>query len=783
MDAADYDIPERYFVSSDRGMKYEPFRLAVVLQNLIESERLGIDEYLPAMNTEPFFLVAATGLGKTVVAPPHVWLRQCAKLRKLHPGVLPRVWVVEPRVMIADEQGAYMHETFRKVHQSLGLQGAPGSLFGSISSAKRVRQSAPVLFVTTGIFTLKARAGDFDPHIDRVIIDEAHETIAQNPDVELAIAICRQAGVTIDYMSATVDTESIPDLLGIKPVNIILADKQRHPIFISNVGRTMKDAIVDVARELLIDRNVNSSLLPPLSSPIRSEIIRDLFEGEERSHGLLVAINSVSGATSDAKIVQKKLMEAGLQMGGEPLDVLELSSKQTKNLLEATRFEERLAAIERKHRPYVVVATSVIEMGVTIGSLDYVMTMDSGFENVVVGDRTVPTVVPLAFNSLKQRLGRVGRRRAGIGLITTEVGAPYTKFDSDTLNGDGLEYEPVKTPLATGPLLQLAYYTFEKGWFTAAQVGEGLAAMGLPSRRQLLTIDRLTDLVEERRFLQQLGVAGEDGALTASGRSTGAWIGDGYLPYAVRLQQALAEDTPDSLEILFWTVALACSETTLSNLMRKRVLLDSMFNAPGPYSFCASDIRASNELVGLFQLICHLGATYGSNLDEQQSPLVSLHLAARTNFDGQCEALGMDTLRVDALLSRVQSTISRVPKVNRSSNIDMWPIFGTRQPFGLGDIAWPVLDSIDVDRLARLVHHLPGRPLLQLDREDRKRGDDFVQYWSLGGRRIARAGDATPQLTQNEAGSRRFSGRLQLLREASFDGFWLEVVHHAVIET
>ncbi|MGL4758304.1 MAG: hypothetical protein ACRCXZ_03135, partial [Patescibacteria group bacterium] len=34
----------------------------------------GIKQYLPMMGKETFFLLAATGLGKTVVTPVHNWL-------------------------------------------------------------------------------------------------------------------------------------------------------------------------------------------------------------------------------------------------------------------------------------------------------------------------------------------------------------------------------------------------------------------------------------------------------------------------------------------------------------------------------------------------------------------------------------------------------------------------------------------------------------------------------------------------------------------------------------
>lgn len=781
MRAETYGLDPAYVVRSDKRREYRPFNAALILQQLIEDEALTIDEYLPAMDGDPFFLVAATGLGKTVAVPPHVWLRQCQQLKAAHAAALPRVWVVEPRVMITDEQGPYMHATFSQTHREVGLRGRPASFFGSVSSSKTERPDAPIVFLTTGVFSLKARGGDFRPGLDRIIIDEAHETVAQNPDVELGIAICREAGVVIDYMSATVDTASIPTLLGIDVGNVIRADKKRHPIYIANVGRTMADSIADIVRELLVEQRRDSLLLPGADDPLRQRIIADVYGGEPRAHGLLVAINSVSGGRSDAKTVQRKLREANLEMDGQPLDVIELSAKQTRNLREMARFNERRQEIEETARPYVVVATSVIEMGVTIPTLDFVVTMDSGFANVVVGDRTLPEVVPLPLNSLKQRLGRVGRRRAGVGLITKEVGAPYTAFPPDQLNSDDLDYEPVKTPLASASLLQLAYFTYERGWATPEEVGEGLARLQLPSRRHVISVRRLTELVEERRYLQRLGIVTADGQLSAVGDSVRAWIGDGHLPYAVRLQRALRSPPPvNRIEVLFWAVALAASDVTLSSLLQRRVSLDQMRDAPSPSGLGAGELSNTNELVGLFQLACALGATYGPYLREESSPLYSLHVAAQSALRQHAEGLGMDASRVEAFLSEIEKKIIRVARANRAYPDAVKAVFGTEQPKHLGDLEWPTCDARTASRLGGMVGELPGRPQLTLEREERKGGSEIVFFWRLAGRRVAPAGGGTPQLSSEQAERTRFTGRLQLRREP-YDALWLDVAHFAQV--
>ena len=770
-----YDLPPDYVVELKRGPAVRPHDVGRALSLLINEDSLTVDEYLPRMGAAPFFLVAATGLGKTVAVPPHVWLRQCESLRGKRPGVMPRTWVVEPRVLIADEQAPYMSTAFSRQLRRAGVKGQPPALFGAISSKRPYKPEAPIRFVTTGIFTGRALAGEFEPGLDRIIIDEAHETIAQNPDVELAIAICRQAGVTVDYMSATVDISSIPCTLGIDEANVIKADKQRHPIYINNLGQTMDEAIVDVVRDLLIRQDRNSPLLPPSGHPLRDEVLRDIYDGPPRGHGLLVAINSKSGPTSDAVRVRKLLEAADLKANGRALDILLLTAEVNKIEKLKAAFDDRREQIDAACRPYVVIATSVIEMGVTIATLDFVVTMDSGYTNVLAGDRTVPATVPLPFNSLKQRLGRVGRRRAGVGLITKDVGARYTEYPPERLNGGDLEYEPVRTPLAKGPLQQLAYFTYQKGWRTDAELKRGLEGLVLPSRRELAEPARQAVLAQEREYLKRLGVVDRKGIMSALGTSVRAWVGDGHLPYAIRLQQALQRKKVDRIEVLFWTVALAVSDTTLSSLMQRSVRLDGMVGAPAAGLLAAESLHRSNELAALFQIVAELAARFGPYLNEDSSPLRALHAAAHHSLERQCEVLGMNPAAVTRLLNDVGSKANRIAKVNPDQRAAIRSAFGSERPKHVGEVEWPGVGTTDLARLDRWVAALPGRPALALEEESRNARSAY--FWRLGARRIAEAGAAVPA----HSGTRTFTGRLQMNHEAK-NGFWIELAHVLAVD-
>jgi len=90
-------------VHSTLGMGTTSLDLMTVvdfLRYVVRRDRLAIAEYLDEMGQEPFFLVAATGLGKTVVVPIHVLIRLMQRIGE-QPEPAPRVWVVEPGVPIA----------------------------------------------------------------------------------------------------------------------------------------------------------------------------------------------------------------------------------------------------------------------------------------------------------------------------------------------------------------------------------------------------------------------------------------------------------------------------------------------------------------------------------------------------------------------------------------------------------------------------------------------------------------------------------------------------------
>lgn len=754
-----YSFSEQLEVRIGSG-KLRPAALARALERVMEEANLGIAEHLERMRNEPFFLVAATGLGKTVVVPVHVWLRQCERL-DLVTGT-PTTWIVEPRVLIAEEQARYMDASIGKLlRQKHGPR--PPAIFGSITSKGTFNPKAPIKFVTTGVFTAKALSGDFSSATDRIVIDEAHETIAQNPDVELGIAVARSAGVHIDYMSATVQTSSIPKLLHIDPENVILATKKRFPIFAVNAGQPLSGCLVDVVNELLVRRDPSSKYLPPLGYPERDRILQDLFGEPDRSHALLVALNTITGPRSDLAVAKALLTQAALTLDGQPIDVLELSSKQTGSEHEMARFDRQRSAIEAQQRPYIVLATSVIEMGVTIPALDFVVTMDSGFQSVTVGDRTVPEIAPLPLNSLKQRLGRVGRKRSGVGIITREVGAVYTDYDAETLNSEAIEYEPVRTPLGTARLDSLALYTIKQDWRTPAETATGLASLGLASGDRLLTEQRLQDLVVERRALEALGAVGSNG-LSELGTAAEAWIGTGWLPYAFTLERAWQSNS-DMSEVAFWLVSLATSNVDLGSLLANESTVDEL-NRLSPLTHTELGfIDNLHTPLGRYDLLRGFYNRYARHL-VRDTGFQSLAALSRSLLNRDCSDLDLSEQRVFAALLSISNVRDRFTKLHRSSErISELPEL------------LPPLAAETRRKLLEEARGLPGQVALNVGPMPKSHPD--ARAWiSTDGRALATAGAAVPALSEVELARARFTARLVMRRTPDVNGMWLEATDH-----
>ncbi len=80
-----YNVPE-YPHFNLGGQLVHMLKIVDFLRYVINRDKLSINEYLEYMGQDPFFLVAATGLGKTVAVPVHALIRVMENIGQ-SPGV------------------------------------------------------------------------------------------------------------------------------------------------------------------------------------------------------------------------------------------------------------------------------------------------------------------------------------------------------------------------------------------------------------------------------------------------------------------------------------------------------------------------------------------------------------------------------------------------------------------------------------------------------------------------------------------------------------------------
>lgn len=664
-----YDMPKHPRFKLGRETVHT-MKIVEFLRYIVEQGQLSISDYLEAMRQDSFFLVAATGLGKTVAVPVHVLVRLMQEIGDRR-NPQPRVWVVEPRIPIATDQTRFMNELWREFLQYKRERPMP-PLFGCITSNSPGDDGAPIMFITTGIFEIKATNGELSPLSDRVIIDEAHVTVEQNPGVELGIALARTAGVTVDFMSATVDVVTLQQDLQIS--TIIRADKQRFTVWKHNLGQPLDDALPELVQATLISPDPQSQYFPQPGEFREAQQVCAAVLERGRSHGLLAVVNSFAGEQSDIQRLADML-----RRNFPGLPVLQLASEVVRDPQREREFKYVLQQIESTGQNYVILATSVVEMGITFPTLDFVVTMDSGYDQETVEETLIPVVAPLGVNSLLQRLGRVGRKRPGIGYISYEVGADYAEMEDEELNSGKLRYEPISFPMASAPLMPLAYYACKHDWVDLTQ---WVASLELPSRLHQ-NADRMAYLQEQIDLLEVLGIA-VNNRLTPFGERMSKWIGRTDLAYAVQLQFRF-EAGCELPELLFWIVVTALSMTPLVTLRAQHDYFVDYYNAY-QHMLHRIDIWSNHthEDVAAFGAIVQ--AAYVSPVlvfgDNAQMDTVDT-----CEFEYWCYLSGLNARR----LQKVGSTIAGIWKLFGSVNKDTERFhllfYGDRLP-SLASLPW-----------------------------------------------------------------------------------------------
>lgn len=603
------------------------------LADRIKDWNLPIGEIIDQIGESPVFIIAKTGVGKTVTVPTKILLALCDELAST--GVAPtrngpQVFVVEPRIPICTMTMAEMNEGYqsylayrltdnfevrdyvakrggefisrdpksmanvvRLVHELVDAGKTPYdprhfNLYGCITSVTgKINADAPIVFITTGIMeSLTFEGSKLDPRLNRIVIDEAHVTIEANPAIELGISLARKQGIKIDYMSATVEPGSIATDLGVK---VVYAGTQRFPIHLTNLGATVEDRILDLVKDFLLDPDPEKFPQPShFDDPeIRARIQRVRLhllspngfvdEGRhypglrERPQGMLVIVNSHQSENSDTFRIADLVARAPFNKPDRRVHTLRLASSVVRDPAQKLAFDRLVKNIEDQNGRYVIVATNVVEMGLTFSSLDYVITMDSEFDTDFVDGSQMIKKVALGVNALYQRIGRVGRVRPGMAFIAQDYGATYTTLDDQALAA-GLREAPIRYPLAKGSFLKLALYSFRER-LPEANLRERIGDLALPSRIQE-DADLWKRFLAERARLKRIGIASGDD-LTSVGKAALGFVGLEDMDFARLLATVIQNHGQKSDIAAVFAVIAASSEIGFNDLMERNYLLSS----------------------------------------------------------------------------------------------------------------------------------------------------------------------------------------------------------------
>ncbi|MGL4758555.1 MAG: helicase-related protein, partial [Patescibacteria group bacterium] len=411
---------------------------------------------------------------------------------------LPKIFVVVPTIAIAEDQHDFLNKKYLEFSQLNEVESH--SLFGCKSAKGSSNYNAPIQFVTTGVFEAMASNNSFVPGIHSILIDEAHKTLETSIGFEIGLTNTKYRGIRIDYMSATVDTEGLASKLGVEV--FIKADAIRHPIFKHNTQATINDSILDVLDKCLVNFTPNSPYFPKGLFLGRDFVGELMTEWEYRPSAMLAIVNSKKDTLALTEIVKAQYPS---------LPILHYSSAHKKNPKTNDKFLAEIAKYTQKKQNYLIISTNVVEMGVTFDNLDWVITKDQELFN----DERELVLKPLKVNSLYQRLGRVGRKGVGIGLITNDGGSYYSKLDDNELNT--LTNEPICFPCSKGAIDFLAINTLYLGWKDEDLVSS-LIQWNSPSQAHLNT-DTVNSIITKRKELIQTGLSSKNDRLSKLGKT------------------------------------------------------------------------------------------------------------------------------------------------------------------------------------------------------------------------------------------------------------------------
>ncbi|MEW9673983.1 ATP-dependent helicase HrpB [Ammoniphilus sp. 3BR4] len=324
----------------------------------------------------------------------------------------------------------------------------------------RVSAKTRVEVITEGVLTRMLQADPALEDVGAVIFDEFHERSLQ---ADLGLAFCLQSqavlreDLRILVMSATLEAEPVAKLL--KDAPVIISEGRSFPV-----------------NTHYLDRRIQG--------PMEPAVVRKIGETLGRHRGDILVFLPGAG---EIRRVEARLREQEL---GKNIRIAPLFG----NLPQ--KWQDEAIAPSRGGERKVVLATSIAETSLTVEGVEVVI--DSGLMRVPrFSPRTGMTrleTIPVTRSSADQRRGRAGRLGPGTCYrLWTE--------EEDRQLASSANPEILQTDLS--------------------QLALELAAWGVHDPAELAWLDPPPQaaLSKARELLMHLGALGEDGRMTAHGRS------------------------------------------------------------------------------------------------------------------------------------------------------------------------------------------------------------------------------------------------------------------------
>lgn len=437
-----------------------------------------------ALHNPNVIMLGGTGSGKTTGTPVMLY-------DILEPG--EKMIVTEPlRINAADLAGTVA----RLVGGTLGKE--VGYQHGDMDRPQYDQEETEILFMTESILALLLSGKKRNPFLDKVryvMVDEIH---VQNADTEIVLGLLKEEQerrknadpplppLTVLGVSATADKEKLQTYFdNDSPIEI---EGRMFPVEVNYSPQPIKNKEVPKTAE---ERKKQSEALPKAAAEKTNELLHD---PQTQDGDIVIAVPG----QADMKKIHKFIEENALPQGTKIIELHRDSPEELKQEIsrEAPSGERR-----------IIIATNVIETGITMPSARYLINLGEKFESFVDQDSGLTYVRKTLQSQAEcaQWVGRLGRVAPGT------VFHLFTKDNPD--DPDNFEARR-KYPLAEMERIDLTDYVLL--FKTAGRDIRTLDLLSKVTDEQKAIFEKRVAFAEET--LQKLGAMNPDGTITDIGR-------------------------------------------------------------------------------------------------------------------------------------------------------------------------------------------------------------------------------------------------------------------------